>query len=77
MRDRIFVTLIVLMGFVMAIWFYSERMTAVTEKERLWKRHSGDQHSTLAECLDYSNRVQNLMERCMEIEEAVDKAVGN
>ena len=77
MRDRIFVAFIVLMGLVMAIWFYSERVTAVTEKERLWKRHSGDQHSTLAECLDYSHGVQNLMERCMEIEEAVDKAVGN
>jgi len=76
MRDRIFVAFIVLVGLVMAIWFYSERMTAVTEKERLWKKLSGDQYSTFAECFDYAQRVPDHMENCMEIEETVNQTAG-
>jgi len=75
MRHRILVAFIVIVGLVIAAWLYNERMTAVKEKEQLWKRHSGDQHSTLAECLEYSDGVPNLMERCVEIEEAVDMAL--
>ena len=48
-------------------------MTAVTEKERLWKKLSGDQYSTFAECFDYAQGVPGLMEICMETEERVDK----
>ncbi len=76
MRDRIFVAFIVLVGLVMAIWFYNDRMTAVTEQERLWMKISGDQYSTLAECLDYAQGVQDLMESCREIEETVNQTAG-
>ncbi len=77
MRHRVLVAFIVIVGLAIAAWLYSERMSAIKEKERLWKRHSGNQHSTLVECLDYSHGVQNLMERCMKIDKAVDKALGD
>ncbi len=51
-------------------------MTAVTEKERLWKKVSGDQYSTFAECVDYAQGVPDHMENCMEIEETVNQTAG-
>jgi hypothetical protein len=62
-----------IVGLAVAVWFYSER---VAEKERLWKKVSGDQYSTLDECIDYAHGVPGLMAICMQMEERVDKGAG-
>ena len=74
MRHRILVAVIVIVGLAVAAWFYIER---VAEKERLWKKVSGDQYSTLDECFDYAHGVPGLMESCMQMEERINKSAGN
>jgi len=71
MRHQILLASIVIVVIAVSAWLYFEHGI---EKERLWKKLSGDQFSTLAECLDYAQGVQDLMESCREIEETVNKA---
>ncbi len=77
MRHRVLVAFIVIVGLVIAAWLNNERMTAVKEKERLWKSLSRGDHSNLAECLESTQGYSNQMEDCMEIDKAVERAVGD
>ena len=74
MQYRVLMMFIVLLVLAVVAWFYTER---VAEKERLWKEVSGDQYSTLDECLDYAHGVPGLLASCMQMEERVDKGAGS
>ncbi len=66
--------LVTMLMLVVSVWSCSEYEA---EKERLWNKLSDNQYANLTQCLDYAKEVPGLVEKCREMEETVNKTVGN
>jgi hypothetical protein len=74
MRYWIILSILLVMAIAAVVgWQYKNHVDEVdAKKAELWRRLTDRESSTLAECLKHDF----LIRKCMDIEAAVDKAIG-